>query len=252
MPDSKTTPRTAPGIASGAAPGAAPRELMLPPPYTAHWLAQGSAFDAACGRAPQDGAGCLVWHMSSGGARAGRLDFAVVLEPDTPLVQARRALICGMVALGDALAAHCPPERGVNFGWPGEVTLDGGRVGGMRFAAAQADKEAVPDWIVLGIELIADRDHLAAAGHFPDSISLKEEEFTDPVAVLESFAAYLMLNFDRWTHDGFAALAARYSPRLSSGGTLSEQGDLQLDDGPQPLADAVEVLHWRDAEGPRL
>jgi hypothetical protein len=230
----------------------APRALVLPPPYRAHWLAQGCAFDEARRRASREGAGCLIWQMTSGGGRAGRLDFAVVLEPDTPLAQAQRAFIVGMVALGDALGAHCVPERAVEFGWPGEIALDRGRLGGMRFAAAETAPDAIPDWMVLGIELIADRDHLAAAGSFPASVSLKEEEFTDPLAVIESFAAYLMLNFDRWTHEGFAPVAARYSARLVSSGALSEAGDLQLDDGAQPLARALLTQHWRDDHGPRL
>lgn len=250
---------------------AAPRALLLPPPYTAHWAPRGDVMAQACARAAQDGAGTLVWHMSAGqGDAAGRLDFAVVLEPEEPLAQARRAFIAGMVALGDALAAHCPPERAVRFGWPGEVRLDGGRLGGMRFAAPGAGEVSsasgggegfsasgggegdVPEWMVLGIELIADRDHLSAAGTRPDSVSLREEEFTDPPAVVESFAAYLMLMFDRWRHAGFETLAARYSERLDSGAALDEAGALLRDDGSESLADAVGRTYWRDDAGPRL
>ena len=232
---------------------AAPRSLVLPPPYNAHWLPEGDAFDEACRLAEAEGAGCLVWHASDGGGRAGRLDFAVVLEPDTPLREARRAFIAGMVALGDALAAEGPPERAVGFGWPGEVKFDGGRLGGMRLAVApDTGEDAMPDWMVLGVELIADRDHLSEPGASPDSVSLKEEEFADPPAIIESFAAYLMLNFDRWKRDGFASVAARYAARLGSGAVLTEAGDLKLDDGVATLAAALGAQDWRNGSGPKL
>jgi biotin-(acetyl-CoA carboxylase) ligase len=229
----------------------APRRLVLPPPYTPHWLGAGDAFAEARRLAPTEGAGTLVWHASRGDGRAGRFDFSVVLEPETPLAEARLAFIAGMVALGDALAAHCPPERAITFGWPGEVLFDGGRLGGARFAVApDTAEEAVPDWMVLGVELIADRDHLATPGSAPGSVSLKEEGFTDPPAILESFAAYLMLALDRWTHEGFAPVAARYSQRLTTGAALDAQGGLVLDDGAVPLAEALGRTAWRDAQGP--
>lgn len=232
---------------------AAPRSLVLPPPYTAHWLPEGDVFAEACRRADPEGAGCLVWHRSGGSGVAGRLDFALVLEPETPLVEARRAFIVAMVALGDALAAQGPPERAVGFGWPGEVRFDGGRLGGMRLAVApETGADAVPDWMVIGVELISDRDHLSGPGAHPDSVSLKEEEFADPPAIVESFAAYLMLNFDRWKHEGFASVAARYGTRLGSGAVLTEAGDLELENGVATLEAALRVQDWRDETGPKL
>ena len=235
----------------------APRALILPPPYTAHWLAQGDVLAQACALAPEHGAGTLVWHTSAGGTngagQAGKFDFAVVLEPETPLAEARSAFVLGMLALGDALAAHCPPERAVGFGWPSEVLLDAGRLGGMRLRVApDTAEDAVPDWMVLGVELIADRDHLTDPGRLPNSVSLKEEEFPDPAVILESFAAYLMLNFDRMAHGGFAPLAELYSARLAAGGALTAAGDLQRDAGVELLKDALAQTYWRDADGPAL
>jgi hypothetical protein len=230
----------------------APRDLLLPPPYTAHWLATGDVFEKACTLAPDHGAGTLVWHASTGGARAGRFDFAVVLEPETPLAEARCAAVLGMLALSKAVAAHCPPERSVGFEWATGLLLDTGRLGGARLGIASATAEdEVPDWLVFGVELIADRDHLAAPGEFPASLSLREEEFEDPPAILESFAAYLMLNFDRLNHGGFDPLAQRYSAQLANG-TLTPQGDLQTADGLLSLKDALAAAPWRDGQGPRL
>ncbi len=231
----------------------APRALLLPPPYAAHWLAQGCAFGHACRLAAEHGAGTLVWHASTQPDAPGRFDFAVVLEPETSLAQARKAFILGMLALGDAVAAHCPPERAVGFRWPGELCLDAGRLGGMRLRAApDVAEDAVPDWMVLGVELIADRDHLSAPGSKPDSVSLREEDFADPPAILESFASYLMLYFDRLTHDGFDAIAASYAQRLTTDATLTADGDLQTADGLLGLKDALQTSLWRDATGPKL
>ena len=37
-----------------------------------------------------------------------------------------------MNAVADAIAAHCPPEREVNFSWPDTILFDGGLLGGAR------------------------------------------------------------------------------------------------------------------------
>ncbi len=230
-----------------------PRELTLPPPYTAHWLPLGCAFDDACRRAPEEGAGCLTWHHSIGGDGPGRFEFAVVLEPEMPVEEARKAVIVGMVALGEAVAAHCPPERDVKFGWPTELVLDAGRLGGMRLAVAPDTKDGeTPEWMVLGVELIGDRNHLDHAGDCPNSISLQDEDFADPAAILESFASYLMLNFDRWTHSGFASVAELYAGRLAETELLGEAGELVHDGRAISLSEGLANASWRGAEGPSL
>src|SRR5690606_171995 len=104
--------------------------LDLPPGLRAVMLREvGDAFAHARAHAAELGAGTLVF--------VGRFDlaeFAVVLEPDEPLRTARRALYAGVSALGDALAAHAPPEKSISFVWPDAVHVDGGLVGGVRFA----------------------------------------------------------------------------------------------------------------------
>lgn len=230
------------------------RRLVLPPPYDQHPLDGGDVLAEAVARAPGEGAGTLVWQWLSVPGGPGRLDFAVVLEPDSPLAEARLAFAAGVLATCEALAAHCPPERSVQWRWPGEIRLDTNRIGGLRLAVAPGCAEdAVPDWMVLAVELIGDRDHLEVPGAFPDSVSLKEEEFLDPPAVVESFAAHLMLLFDRWKHEGAQALADRCAARLVGGGTLTERGDLMRDGRRHALADALSVApDWRDGQGPRL
>ena len=109
---------------------ASARPLTLPPPYAPRAII-GDVLEQAVAIAPSEGAGTLLWCHAP-----GRLSFAVVLEPETALAEARRAFLAGMVALAEAVAAHCPPEHGITFRWPDEIRFDTGRLGGARLAVA--------------------------------------------------------------------------------------------------------------------
>lgn len=190
-----------------------PRRLVLPPPFSQRWLESGSAFETACSLAPADGAGTLVWAMPG-----RQLDFAVVLEPAVALPDARMGYLVALLALAEALATLAPPEKPLRLRWPDQVLFDGARLGGLRLAVAPgAAPGEVPDWLVVGAELLANRDGLAAPGLHPGSISLAEEEFGPPGPVVEGFAAHLMLWFDRWTHQGTAAVLDRLRARAEAG-----------------------------------
>jgi hypothetical protein len=139
----------------------APERLTLPPPYRQHRLdaGDGSVLDAAVARV-SEGAGTLVWTD-----RPGLLAMAVVLEPETPLAEARRAFHLGMAAVCEALAAFCAPERDVRIGWPDTILHDTSRLGGGRLRwPADCGEGEVPAWLVFGAELIRDRDGLTGAG----------------------------------------------------------------------------------------
>src|SRR6478609_896972 len=105
-------------------------ELVLPPPFSAVRLREvGDAFAHAISIAAESGAGTLVY--------VGRFDlaeFAVVLEPDEPLRQARRSFYAGMSALADALIAQAPPETPLDIAWPDTIMINHGAVGGGRLA----------------------------------------------------------------------------------------------------------------------
>lgn len=235
----------------------APRRLTLPPPYGQHYRDVGDVCDDAVRLAPEEGAGTLVWRKSG-----GLLAFAVVLEPEKPLREARLAFFAGMAALGDALAAHCVPDKPLRFAYPDSVLFDTARLGGARFVTPEGcDEEEVPDWMVFAVELIGDRDHLPHPGMFPDSISLAEEEFEESELIIESFASYLMLYFDRWTHQGIEAVIKPYldrlEPKLEPGARAIADGDLieRLAEGETRrlgLRDGLAACAWRDAKGPKL
>ena len=233
------------------------RRVPLPPPFTLHRTGARDVLDAAVALAPEAGAGTLLMHESP-----GLLAFAVVLEPDRALAEARLAFLVGMTALADALAAHCPPERPVRLVWPDRIVYDAARLGGGRFAVAPGTAEdAVPDWMVFAAELIADRDHLDEPGRFPESTSLKEEAFDPAEDIVSTFASYLMLYFDRWTHQGFDAVGNRFLMRVDPPllrGVRRLEGDRMVEITPSggrrhpAIAEALAVQDWRDEGGPKL
>ncbi|TVR07514.1 MAG: hypothetical protein EA385_12540 [Salinarimonadaceae bacterium] len=233
------------------------RRLFLPPPYTQHRIETGDVHAEAVRCAQEEGAGTFVWSFAD-----GLLAFAVVLEPEEKLREARLAFFAGMAALADALAAHCAPDKPLRIVYPDTISFDLARIGGARLSVAPgAGEEEAPDWMVFSVELIADRDHLPHPGMFPETSSLKEEEFDEPEAIVEAFASYLMLAFDRWRHQGIDAVIAPYLERLDppmpKGARALADGDLveREPSGETRRVDFLEALaacRWRGEKGPKL
>ena len=235
-------------------------ELRLPPPFTVVRLRElGDAFEHARDIAAEAGAGTLVY--------VGRFDlaeFALVLEPDEPLVAARRAFYAGMAALADALAAHAQPETLVEVHWPGALTVNLGLVGGGRLAWPEGTKDdAVPDWLVFG-GMIRTASMSGEPGLNPSVTALEEEGFAEVTAadLVESFARNMMVHLDAWQEKGFGAVARSYLERLSRAGglrSIADNGDL-LSRNPgakeserNELLPALAAADWYDpaTKGPR-
>jgi biotin-(acetyl-CoA carboxylase) ligase len=204
-------------------------ELALPPPFTLVRLRElGDAFAHAASIAAEQGAGTLVY--------VGRFDlaeFAVVLEPDQPLAQARRAFYAGMAALADALAAHAQPETAITIDWPDSISVNHGLVGGGRLAWPQGTAEdEIPPWLVFGAMIRTVSMTGADPGLNPLVTALEEEGFTDAMSdqVVESFARHFMVAIDAWQEQGFGAVARSYLARLPAEKGLrrdiDENGDL--------------------------
>ena len=152
-------------------------DLILPPPFTLVRLRElGDAFAHAISIAAEQGAGTLVY--------VGRFDlaeFAVVLEPDEPLRQARRVFYAGMVALADALTAHAQPET-VASPSTGRtaITVNRGMVGGGRLAWPQGiGEDETPPWLVFGAMIRTVSMTGAEPGANPLITALDEEGFAD-------------------------------------------------------------------------
>lgn len=171
------------------------RTLDLPPPFRLVALREaGDAVAYASAHAAELGAGTLVF--------VGRFDvaeFAVVLEPEEKLVDARRSFYAGMAALADALSALAPPETSITIEWPDALVVDGGLVGGGRlFWPPTTDEQTVAEWLVFGAVIRLDEGLAGLAAE----------------RLAEGFARHLMVAIDRWQEGDFDAVAQSYLARL--------------------------------------
>ena len=172
----------------------------------------GDAFSRAAELAPSRGAGTLVWVRAY-----ARAEAAVVLEPEMPLGPARLAFHAAANALADALSSFAPPELSVALRWPGTVLVNLGECGSVRLAAAPGVAEdAVPDWLVVGMELRLAFPAGYEPGLAPDITSLAEEGFEEvsPADLTAAWARHLMAGLDEWQARGPKRVAERYLARL--------------------------------------
>jgi biotin-(acetyl-CoA carboxylase) ligase len=229
-------------------------ELNLPPPFRSVVLREaGDAFLHAARIAETAGAGTFV--------HVGRFDlaeFAVVLEPEFSLREARRTIYGGLVAMADALAASAPPEKSIAFTWPDSIHVDRGLVGGARLAwPAEAREDRAPRWLVFGAMIRTAHGDDQKAGLHPFSTSLDVEGFDAGSARLfESFTRHFMAVLDTWQQDGFSDIAHRYlqrlSPATSAPRTIESNGDLLVGAVTDPraerrsLAQALSQASWFD------
>jgi biotin-(acetyl-CoA carboxylase) ligase len=235
--------------------------LDLPPPFRALTLREvGDAFGHATAIAAEAGAGTLVWV-----GRFDLIEFALVLEPDEPLKAARRTFYAGMAALADALLAHAPPEKLINFDWPDAIFVEGGLVGGGRLGwPAGAAEDAPPAWLVFGATIRTVTNGAGEPGLRPFAAALEEEGFDDLASgrLVEGFARHFMVALDAWNESGFATVAKKYLQWLPRDAEtrrdIAENGDLLVRRGDQTerraLLPRLSDVAWLDPQtrGPRL
>ncbi len=238
--------------------------LDLPPGFDLVALREGGdAFAYAQEIASRRGAGTLVFVK-----RFDLVEFAVVLEPDEPLVTARRAFYAGMCAMADSLAVHCPPEKPIVFHWPGAMLFDHGLIGGGRLAwPADAEEDQPPEWLVFGgmMRTAVIRNNASGVSLEPGTwavgTALEVEGFEeiDPAALVESFCRHLMVHVDSWAEKGFRRVGREWLVRMPEDKGVKRgidgNGDLLVHPLGEPRAvvkqDFVEALakvEWFDAE----
>ncbi len=178
------------------------RSLVLPPGFRAFpghgdpWAAalRSAATSAEPGSAYCDGT-------------QGRCRAAFVFTPDRPFDDANVLLNLGALALFDAVAVLAPPQVPVHIIAPDGLAVDGGRVATLRAAQSVSHTHAVPDWVVLGIDVAVGQQG-GAPGETPDRTSLAEEGFSDitPADVLTHMSRHLLGWIDAWQQHGGEAL----------------------------------------------
>lgn len=221
------------------------------PPLLRGEACTGDPFRGAIARA-QAGAepGLVVWSTTANALRA-----AVVLAPEVALGRAIGVSLAAPIAVGDALAGLVPPEVSVHYGWPGDVMVNGARCGRCRAAADAADPAALPDWLVIGMDVPFLLGPAIEGGERPDETCLHAEGCGEvaPLALLESWSRHMLVWINRWTDDGMAPLLAVWRARawgigevLPDGGVfvgLDDAGGMVVRRGEQTtVRPLVEVL----------
>lgn len=143
---------------------------------------------------------------------ADQLTAAIVFAPEVPLLDALPVLIACAIGFQNALGALAPPEVAVHLDWPGGILVNGARCGGLRVAAASTDADAIPDWIVVGLELPLTLPNHTAPGSTPDQTALYEEGCVDvaPQDLLSAWLRHTLVWINRMEEEGLKPLSAEW------------------------------------------
>jgi len=206
----------------------APMPATFPPLFTGEAVSGSTdPFAKACAQAMIGcDAGLLVHSITPDRIRA-----AIVFAPETPLEQAMIALIACGVGFQNGMGALAPPEVGVHFDWQGEIYVNGGRAGRLRVAASDADPEAEPDWLVVGLEVDLLPQGDVESGERPNDTCLMMEGCGDvsPIRLLEAWSRHTLVWLNDVEHDGPRALHEQWRG-ISKG--IGEEITLALADTP--------------------
>ncbi|MGR3660280.1 MAG: DUF4444 domain-containing protein [Paracoccaceae bacterium] len=176
------------------------REPSFPPLLSGQAVeGQVDPFDKACALAALGCDGGLIVHN----VNANELRAAIIFAPEVALQDAMVMLpVCG-IGFQNALGALAPPEVAVHLQWDGGILVNGASCGKFRVAASGDDPEAVPDWLIVGLQLPL-WDLGENAGATPDQTSLYGEGCADVDAtqLLESWAKHTLVWINRWSDDG--------------------------------------------------
>ncbi len=201
---------------------------MSEPAYSFPPLLSGVAAEA--GQAPFERAQALAALGCDGGTvvhsvQADRLRAAMVFAPEVPLEQAMAMLVVCGLGFQNALGALAPPEVAVHLAWDGAIFVNGAGCGGLRVAASDSDPGAVPDWLVIGLEVPL-LQTAAAPGATPDVTALYDEGCADVDAggLLESWARHTLVWINRWSSEGNAPLHGEWMGLLRGVGEPVERG----------------------------
>lgn len=179
------------------------------------------------------------------GGPGGRLRFAITLAPEVELDRAVQMGHALMIAVGDSIGALAPPEVAVEYRWPTTILVNGAVAGHALLCASGSDPRAVPDWLVVGIDLRLTAEDSFEPGERPSETSLYEEG-SGPIPLsrlLESMSRHFLTWLRRWEEDGFRPLHDAWRARAEPGMTVNGAGFVGLDEDGRALL--------RDGDGTR-
>ncbi|MBL3702272.1 DUF4444 domain-containing protein [Sulfitobacter sp. BDSS02] len=157
-----------------------------------------------------------------------RLRASLIVAPEVPLADAMAMLPICAVGFQNALGALAPPEVAVHLTWAGDILVNGACCGAFRVAGSTQDPNAVPDWLIVGLDLTIQLE-ADNPGLSPDKTSLYEEGCADidPVLLCEAWARHTLVWINRWTEEGNAPVHADWVPLLDGVGKPVTQDGYQ-------------------------
>jgi BirA family biotin operon repressor/biotin-[acetyl-CoA-carboxylase] ligase len=169
--------------------------------------------------------GTLLWSIGQDTCQG-----AVVLAPEQPLEPSLPIVLIAMLGLAEGLGALIPPMVAVTFGWPDRIEVNGAVVGGVRFAAATETPDAVPDWLVIGIDVAVRGPWAGGAGQDQlQRTTLAAEGCGDILTsdLLEAFARHLLSWINRWQEEGVKPVQQAWLTRATG---LGKRVEIRVDD----------------------
>ena len=166
-------------------------------------------------------AGTILWSIGQDACEG-----AIVLAPEQPLEPSLPIVLIALLGLGDGLGALLPPVVAVTFGWPDRIEVNGGVVGGVRFACAATETaQAVPDWLVIGFSLAV--RGLPTAGAAPGRFrrtTLADEGCGEVTTLdlLEAFGRHFLSWINRWQEAGVEPVQKAWLSRATGLGKRIE------------------------------
>jgi biotin-(acetyl-CoA carboxylase) ligase len=166
-------------------------------------------------------AGTLLWSIGQ-----EVCEGAIVLAPEQPQEPSLPIVLIAMLGLGDALGSLIPPVGAVTFGWPDCVEVNGGMVGGVRFASAPTEaSDAVPDWLVIGFRIAMRGPRTIPEP--PDDwqrTTLADEGCGEVTTIdlLEEFGRHFLSWISRWQDEGVKPVQQAWLSRATGLGKQVE------------------------------
>jgi BirA family transcriptional regulator, biotin operon repressor / biotin---[acetyl-CoA-carboxylase] ligase len=166
-------------------------------------------------------AGTLLWSTGQDACEG-----AIVLAPEQPREPSLPVVLIAMLGLGDALGAMVPPMVAVTFGWPDRIEVNGGVVGGVRFACAATDTaDAVPEWLVIGFGIaVRGRQAGQASADRLQRTTLADEGCGEVMTLdlLEAFGRHFLSWINRWQEEGVEPVQKAWLSRATGLGKRIE------------------------------
>lgn len=165
--------------------------------------------------------GTLVWvkKQTQGVGRSGKywisgeknLHCAVILRPEEPFAACCQLSLLAGVCTAQAITLVGEPLEELRLGWPNDVYLNRGKVGGIHLSGELNDNDMVR-WMVVAINVNA-FSHPAGLGLEASSLRGEGFETFDRIELMEGFAREFLVWINRWAEEGFGPVRKAWSWR---------------------------------------